>query len=113
MSQRTARATRANGNGSAAEKLPDLEGLLGFADKATIDANRIMSLSQLLHNVNRIQVEHGLKDSDVIPADDVEGRTFAQQRAHIKKSYARLVEQIKKDDYWALVEQKLAEAKDR
>jgi hypothetical protein len=46
----------------------------------------------------------------VIPGINPEQRTFKAQRAAIDKAYGRLVEQVKRDDYWALVEQLLQEA---
>jgi hypothetical protein len=114
MSQSTARKSRratSNGNGSAIEKLPDLEDFLGLDDKAAIDADKILGMARSMRNLDRTQIAEDLKGSDVIPGINPEQRTFDQQRKLIRKAYGLLVEQVKADGYWALVEAKLNQAK--
>lgn len=91
--------------------VPDLEDFLGLKDKAAIDADRILNLASSLRTLNRIQLQEGLNDSDVIPLGNPDQKTFEQQKKVINEAYKRLVTQIKADDYWALVEQLLTEAK--
>lgn len=93
--------------------VPSLEDFLGLRDKAAIDADRIRNLAISLQTLNRLQTQEGLEDSDVIPASNPEQKTFADQREVIEEAYQRLVKQAKSDDYWALVEQLLTEAKSK
>lgn len=124
MSQRTARASRtaAAKNGSAVEKLPDLEDYLSLDEKAQMDADRIKNLSRAARNLGRIQALEECKDGDAIPGtapeDDgdvsIDGeryRSFRKQRQLLNRSYRILWDLIERDGYRANVQKILDQGK--
>lgn len=123
MSQKTARQSRQpDSNGSALEKLPDLEDFLGLEEKAQMDADRIKHMARSLRAINRVQALEEKADTEAIPGaapeddGDVEFggqyfRSFRKQRQLLNRSYKILWDLIEEDGYRANVQRILDQTK--
>lgn len=92
-------------NGIAAEKLPDINTILGVGEKAQQDAEALLNMAFNYRRLQEMQKDEGLKDSDLIPGTE---RTFASQLKTLKQAYAARWKRINEEGHRANVEEVLA-----